>query len=46
MKPGSFFWQVGEKSLFRGYLTAEEQSQIYPNMEERPRRFMEFVESF
>ena len=46
MKPGSFFWEEGEESLFLGYLTVEEQSQIYPNMEERPRRLMEFVESF
>lgn len=46
MKPGSFFWDEGEEGLFLGYLTAEEQSQIYPNMEERPRWLMEFVESF
>ena len=31
------FWEEGEESLFLGYLTAEEQSQIYPNMEDRPR---------
>lgn len=46
MQPGSFFWEEGEESLFLGYLTAEEQSQIYPNMEDRPRWVMEFVESF
>ena len=33
MQPGSFFWEEGEESLFLGYLTAEEQSQIYSNME-------------